>query len=95
MCPPRPGMRSIAIATISAASASTGSAHHSGGPLSIAEIARQVHEHASLNLVDELEKAPRGQRDDDADDRRDEEQDDEAPAVDRRIDLLRRKLRFA
>ena len=33
MCPPSPGRRSIANAMIRPASASTGSDHHSGGPL--------------------------------------------------------------
>jgi hypothetical protein len=43
----------------------------------VAERFRQVGEGPDLELMDQLEEAPRGQRDDEADDPREDEQDEQ------------------
>jgi hypothetical protein len=59
----------------------------------VAEIAGEVDEHTLLDRVDELEKTPCPERDDETDDCGDHEQDDEPTTLDRRVDLLGGKLR--
>jgi hypothetical protein len=45
----------------------------------VAEFFRQVGEEADLDLVNQLEEPPGGERDDDADHRREDQQWDQAP----------------
>jgi len=53
------------------------------GRLVVTEVLRQVGVHADLDLVDQLQEAPRGERRHDTDQRRQHEQHDEALAADR------------
>ena len=60
------------------------------------EVARQIVEHADLDLVDQLEESPRRERHDDADDRGEHEDHDEALGPEQRHRIRRsRRIRWS
>jgi hypothetical protein len=62
-------------------------------PVRVPDCTREMHIKLPLNLVDQLEKAPRRQRRDDPDQRHDDQQPDVLLAPDRRVGLLGGQLR--
>ena len=93
--PPTPGSRTIANATIRPAIASDRQRPPRRAPRR-SRVLREVGEDADLDLVDELEERPGGERDDDADHRRQDEQAEElacspcsGPALSRECSCLR------
>ena len=75
--PPSPGSRTIAARDQQPGDPEDDDVEPGGRAVVVAEFFRQVGEEADLDLVDQLEEAPGGERDDDADRRRQGQQHEE------------------